>query len=240
MALVWFSWQRGTIVRFHHNLLGAALVTQCWWMWKPARLQTADLLPHKFLATIVWEGWQREQDDRLVCGKVVAFLPENVTSWVSTGHTWVLIDRWGKVLSHREASPEKVSLSKTESTMTSPLRAAGTLQALTYLERYFLGDTGFLFSSLPSLFSIIETDFLHIIWLWFPLLQLHPIPSNLHSFCLLENRYHSSGITIRKWKQTGIGKKTKGRKRSKESAQEIYRHRNTDICTQEFHKNTKL
>lgn len=206
--------------------MGAALVTQCWWVWKPARLQTADLLPHKFLTTIVWEGLQREQDDRLVCGKVVAFLPENVTSWVSTGHTWVLIDRWGKVLSHREVSPGKVSLSKTESTMTSPLRAAGTLQALTY--PCFLGDTGFLFSSLPSLFSIIETDFLHINWLWFPLLQLHPIPSNLHSFCLLENKYHSSGITIRKWKQTGIGKKQREEKGPKKK---LKKHIDTETQT---------
>lgn len=184
MALVWFSkvlMAEGNDCPFPSQPLGRCPGDPLL-MWKPTRLQTADLLPHKFLATIVWESLQREQDDQLVCGKVVAFLPENVTSWVSTGHTWVLIDRWGRVLSHREASPGKVSLSKTESTMTSPLRAAGTLQAPTY--PCFLGDTGFLFSSLPSSFSIIETDFLHIIWLWFPLLQLHPVPSNLHFLSL--------------------------------------------------------
>lgn len=103
--------------------------------------------------------------------------------------------------SYREASPGKVSLSKTESPMTSPLKAAGTLQALTY--PCFLGDTGFLSSSLVFFFSIIETDFLHIIWLWFPLLQLHPIQSAL---CLLENRYLRNNSKI-KWKQTGIGKR---------------------------------
>lgn len=140
MALVWFSkvlMAEGNDCPFPSQPLGRCPGDPLL-MWKPTRPQTADLLPHKFLATIVWESLQREQDDQLVCGKVVAFLPENVTSWVSTGHTWVLIDRWGRVLSHREASPGKVSLSKTESTMTSPLRAAGTLQAPTY--PCFLGD----------------------------------------------------------------------------------------------------
>ena len=62
----------------YHNLLGAALGDPLL-MWTPARLETADLLPHRFLTMPVWECLKREQADQPVCGKVVAFLSENVT-----------------------------------------------------------------------------------------------------------------------------------------------------------------
>lgn len=80
-------------------------------------------------------------------------------------------DRWGRVLSHREASPGKVSLSKVESTMTSPFRAAGTSLALT-THHCFPGDTGSLLPSLAPSLPCSLPPFLPFFFYWKQILFL--------------------------------------------------------------------